>query len=644
VYLNYFDNIGYTLLTFLITYGVGHIIYGLTTQPGEFNVKTEFIKNTLGILTIILFYSLFKTHFITINVGFIIILFFYWFHNPLKVFSNFMINFRMVFIQVIILIVMYTFLYFWMFGFKNAPYIWLFIDHTIYASYIDKLNIIGAEGFLSDLFFKEPVRNIYHYGELWYAAFFTALFKGNTLQILYFSIFSNLLMVVYLGGKSILEHFFKKSEWYHWLFPFGIIFLSGIIFYFPISVPLFNTSWGNDTILSNIKLAPIAILFTWAFLCLIQKEYLNAVFILLLSIIFNIAVAPSLFLGLPLLLIILFKIKEVNFKQALSIIIPFITLFVFIILYALFIEILNKKYLTFDMNFEKDFILSDKIQNIKYYITLFNCTAGTVIKFFLSIAPFLILLSFSGYKILSEYKAIFIFTIILVFFSAFSYGIFHFDFNGTQFWTTPFIPLIAIFLFFVLAAANSNSQSVTTRLLTLIIAALIFYPYFFIKSAGMNFKQYTYSYHYLTENIPANHKEGIVVLYPKIKPTQIAGYDKNMYYPYSYIKLYINNYNPYCLSEFDTSLNEDINIRKYQINYLKRSVFYRYVERQKQQKLFSSIEQSQLDFIKEARVKYVLTQSGAALPRLIMPLVEKDIKDTLSPSSMDKLYILKDFK
>lgn len=154
MYINYFDNIGYTILTFLITYGVGHIIYGLTTQPGEFNAKTEFIKNTLGILTIILFYSLFKTHFITINVGFIIILFFYSFHHPLKNFSTFRINFRMVFIQLILLIVLYTFLYFWMFGVKKAPYIWLFIDHTIYASYIDKLNIIGAEGIQSNLSLK----------------------------------------------------------------------------------------------------------------------------------------------------------------------------------------------------------------------------------------------------------------------------------------------------------------------------------------------------------------------------------------------------------------------------------------------------------------------------------------------------------
>ncbi|MBK9329838.1 MAG: hypothetical protein IPM95_11175 [Sphingobacteriales bacterium] len=243
-----------------------------------------------------------------------------------------------------------------------------------------------------------------------------------------------------------------------------------------------------------------------------------------------------------------------------------------------------------------------------------------------------------------ENKYLLIFCGSFILSTSVAYGIFHFDFDGTQFWTVVYIPLMAVFLFSIIISTNAFNPSLKTKAITSLLFILLFYPYLFINKTGLNFRQYTTSLRFISDNIPPNHKENIAVFYPKAVPVHVAGYDKNNYYPYSYIKLYINNYHPFCLSEFDTLLSQDPYIQNYQINYLKRSVFYRYVELQKQHKLFSSIEQSQLDFIKEARVKYVLTQYGAALPGLILPLVEKEIKDTLSPSSMDKLYILKDFK
>lgn len=642
--IGFLNNIGYTLLTFVITYTIGHLVYGLISGENKTSAKSEFIKNVLGAGTIIVLYSIIKTGFITINIGVLLLLLFYWWHNRPKIKPQINVDGKMVFSQLLILTILYTFLYFLLFGIKERPYIWIMIDHTLYASYIDRLNSIGAEGRESDFFFREPVRNIYHFGELWYTAFFTWLYKHNTLQVLYFAVFPNFLATIIVGGKALIEHYFKKDKWYQWIPPFSIIFLSGIVFYYPKSVEFFSLSWGNDTILASIKYTPLTILILWAFFYIIDKKIYNAILLMLACTLINTATLPAVFIGLSVFICSLYISQEIKTKETILAFIPLLFTGLFIANYAILIGILNKKNLSFDNSFETNFSLSDQLNNLLYYKTFFNCIIGTLIKFFLSTIPFGILFLLAGKKWILNNKYLLIFVGSFVFSTAVAYGIFHFEFDGTQFWTMVYIPMISVFLYLIIISTNAFNPSLITKVYTGILFFLLLYPYLFIKRPGLNFRQYTNSIRYITDNIPYNNTENIAVFYPKSVPVQTAGYDRNHYYPYSHIKLYINNYHPFCLSEFDTLLSEDPYIRSYQQKYLKRSLFYRYVERQKQQKLFSSIEQSQLDFIKEARVKYVLSQSGATLPGLILPLVEKEIKDTLSPSSMDKLYILKDFK
>ncbi len=644
MHIGFLNNIGYTFLTYLLTYVSGHLIFSLTSKDSKPSAQTEFIKNVLGACCIVILYSFFKTHLITINSGFVLLFLFYFLYHRPVLKPVFRLDVKSIAIQLLLLTILYTLLYFLLFGIKERPYIWLMVDHTIYATYIDKLNIIGAEGIQSNLFFKEPLRNLYHYGELWYCAFFTALFRHNTLQVFYFAVFPNFLLMIVLGGKAIAEFFFEKSVWYHWGLAFLMFILAGIVFYFPSSIPFFSLSWGNDTILSNIKYAPITILLIWVFLCLFRKEYYNTVLLLLSVLLINTSTAPAILMALVLFIGALLLIKEISINTAYRLTLPIGFIVVFIAAYALFIGVLNKQFLSSDISFEKDFSVTSQLKDILYYKTLFNCTAGTMIKFALSTLPFFGLLLFGGKLLWKKYLSVTLFAIILTFTSALSYGIFHFDFDGTQFWTTVYIPLMAVFLFFILVSVNACVSSVSIKIYSVFLILLLLYPYIFSNKRGMNFKQYTASAHYLTDNIHADNTREIAVFYPKSKPNHVAGYDKNNYYPYNYIKLYINNYHPYCLSEFDTLLSEDPYISSYQQKYLKRSLFYRYVEKQKKQNTFVSIEHSQLDFIKEARVKYILTQAGATLPGLIMPFVEKEIKDTLSPSSMDMLYILKDFK
>ncbi|MFN8237995.1 MAG: hypothetical protein U0T77_07480 [Chitinophagales bacterium] len=121
MHIGFFNNIGYAFLMYLLTYVPGHIIFGFTSKDNKVSAQSEFIKIVLGTGSIIVFYSFYKTHLITINTGFLLIgLFYFWQQRPsLK--PVFKINVRAVAVQLLLLTVIYTFLYFLLFGISERP-------------------------------------------------------------------------------------------------------------------------------------------------------------------------------------------------------------------------------------------------------------------------------------------------------------------------------------------------------------------------------------------------------------------------------------------------------------------------------------------------------------------------------------------
>lgn len=63
---------------------------------------------------------------------------------------------------------------------------------------------------------------------------------------------------------------------------------------------------------------------------------------------------------------------------------------------------------------------------------------------------------------------------------------------------------------------------------------------------------------------------------------------------------------------------------------IRHSTFYQYVEKQKLTNTFKSIEQSQMDFIDEFNIQYVIVSPKAEIPSLIAARVKKEIKDVQS--------------
>ena len=54
---------------------------------------------------------------------------------------------------------------------------------------------------------------------------------------------------------------------------------------------------------------------------------------------------------------------------------------------------------------------------------------------------------------------------------------------------------------------------------------------------------------------------------------------------------------------------------------IKQGTFYKYVEQEKKNKTFISIENSQIKFIHQFNISYIYIQNNADIPRLLKPLI-----------------------
>jgi hypothetical protein len=104
----------------------------------------------------------------------------------------------------------------------------------------------------------------------------------------------------------------------------------------------------------------------------------------------------------------------------------------------------------------------------------------------------------------------------------------------------------------------------------------------------------------------------------------IHGYSTSIVYDFSCVfsdgyavLLNVHEANPYTFSE--------VHAQKIAQKFIKISVFNRYIEKQKRENRFVSIEKSQLDFIKEYKVSYIATKPNYVLPAHLASLVKEKV-------------------
>lgn len=442
----YLKNLLLITIAFAITYSIGNIVFCLFNQDNTKPVRNAFIKNFLGLCTIIFCYSIFKTSFFTINLGFIIILIFAIIRYKPVFKMNYKINFKILLFQLFILLLIYSIFYVRYYNPITGTYHAFFCDFPTYSCFIENMNKKGLESSFYDYLNYPPVRGIYHYGDLWFAAFFSFIFKETALSAFYFIMFPLLSTIFCIGMVALLSP--EKISYKLLSFVIIFIFISTISIYYPKSISFFNTDWAEYTMFNSPKRTIVGIVFLMVIILSTEKKYYLAILTLLTVVCIYTISSPVIYVFSTIYIAYLFFTKKIDYKNALLFILPMFIMAIFIIIFMKITGDINTKYLPSNYPSLLDI---PHISFAKYASTAFNKFVGLNIKLVLGTLPFFILfiLNKKIEKLMLEKIALIIGLIVSAFFcklivilssrvqSAIYHNIYTCDFNTCNIITFP---------------------------------------------------------------------------------------------------------------------------------------------------------------------------------------------------------------
>lgn len=218
MYSIFIQQLIFAILSLLFTYSLGKFITSFFDIKGNFFFRL-FVTYIIGIIAIVLFYSIIKSHGRTINILLLPIIgyIFYLVKNSFTKKTRFdksetLREFAWSLLPFIIVFLYQSWFYF---DFKNSDIKPLFVDFHRYATFTQSINQWGVESYLSEMNYYFPKFRSgiipYHYPELWLTSFFSKLFNNSLVNSYYFVVYPILASTFLIGILSLFEEAFKSK-------------------------------------------------------------------------------------------------------------------------------------------------------------------------------------------------------------------------------------------------------------------------------------------------------------------------------------------------------------------------------------------------------------------------------------------------
>lgn len=492
----------------------------------------------------------------------------------------------------------------------------------------------------------------YHYFELWLTAILIGFTKLPSIFCLHFvtSVFIN--WIAYLGFLAIWEQF-GKVNWAKALFTYLFLFTGGFFFDFYNQLSWLQPAYvyQQSLLLYEPKLAYVYF-FGMAFFILALRNYHVVGILCLLQMSIATALSlPSILLSCVLVSIVSLLWKyPLTRKNAKSLFAYTILIAFGVLLFYNFFDVSSIQREGTKINSFSE--LKEKLVFLNSPKLGFNLLVGTPILTFILYFPYILIIILFYKKIitfLQIYHLDLLVTQVLAIAlcGVISWIIFYYQLNSLQLYYNTTIHLINVLLCtFVIAIFSRFDKKELWKysiVFCLFVAnttqMLVFaaeeYP--FRSNPTIYGNQYLEKIqNYLTK---FNSSKVVLGLSVKGKEDFVATFD-------SYVTIYANGYYlPYMrngaitvsITDFDVPI-DDANdmIKKRAEAGVKMGGFYQFVKRQKQNKQFENIAQSQLDFVQKHKPKFTIVSPKAILPTTLQPLVKEEWIDELSG---EKFYI-----
>ncbi|MBL7926591.1 MAG: hypothetical protein JNK61_06725 [Bacteroidia bacterium] len=468
---------------------------------------------------------------------------------------------------------------------------------------IENTNLYGNEG-------REP----YHYFDLWITATLIKFTKFNPYLILKLIVYPILLTILY-AGYFLWACSKNLSKLNSALLALLLCFFSG--FYL---LAFDKINYVNDSVLffysaiTYPKLLVIYIFIQAAFISYISKNNFNAItWLACLPLCFITVVPVYSALLCILILLIALKLTSVKWQQVL----PAVFIVVFILIFYLLQPV--------STTINGDKINSvDSFFSLKYFVTAFNIFLVTVAQFVIAYSIWIVIALWLLYKCAdSAFKQATLMYCTGFAFALFIWAVLHQIMDSVQLFFNFIIPATAIFCFYILLQVIEYKKKVffAVALLLLGFRVLQFFHFNGIKTNPYS-KTYT---DYVSRQIDGKNMVAASIIngvsYDRIfaKNTQFRVNDAYLYY--------INpTYKCHAISVMD-GYNAKGN-KALEKLFVEQSVFYQFVQHQKATGVFQDIAQSQIDFIKEKKIKLVFVNKGSYVADSIIALADTTLTDT----------------
>jgi len=431
-----------------------------------------------------------------------------------------------------------------------------------------------------------------------------------------------------------------------------LLFLSGIVlnFYFNISFLRYIDRFQIDAFtLTKLTLCYIFIL--GFILNILKNNKLEAFFIILCIPIATIVNAPAIFGGVFIFFLLNILLKYLDKEEVVQLLsTTLIICMSILLLYALF-QNGNFKSHTSISNTVLDIFKMFNPDNVK---TQVNIVVGTIINllvlYFPLLLPLGIVLSFS--KIDANVKAIIILSVCILMSALCMWAVTFKLVNSVQLFNNIAAPLIncIVILLFILAS-EFLFTSKKSLFYVLIGSFIILCGFNLLRRGSEEFERKAqriiYSDRYvltIKELLETSVKNPVGGFIKKIDPKSEAGHAWNnddfpfIYNLGIYLNILKNNHTTISISDFQPLVSSK---RFNEVSsFTTTGVFYQFVEKQKMQHSFKSIERSQVEFIDKYKLDYIIVAQDVDISKYLKPRIKYQIFDSLSKESF---IVLKTF-
>ena len=334
------------LISCSIIYVIGKSILSFYEVKAGFFFRL-FLTSLIGIITIVLIFSIIWSHGRTINIFLIpfVLFFMYRYRYEVKrqrIILKDSIHEILWIFGFFILLFLYQSIFF--FNFHTNTILYLFRDDYLHALFSDSIKLWGSENYLTDLLYFNPeLRNQlvpYHYPELWLNSFISKLFHNSTFNS-YYLITNSILFSTFLMG--ICSLFKKTNTFLIVLFSVISLFITNVYSTQLPYLDIHSFPWDGTIMgLYSQKLAFIS-LFTLLSIVLFNKKKKSEGIIILLTIpLFSVTFMPGILAGIGLftLLEIIESRSNIKRNQLYSILL----ILIFFISYFTFYHIYESRY------------------------------------------------------------------------------------------------------------------------------------------------------------------------------------------------------------------------------------------------------------------------------------------------------------